>query len=217
MKDKDIKKEKEEIKKESSEHKESKKNRDDEINELKKEVANLKEKLKECEDNYLRVHADFDNSKKRLEKEKIQAIEYASEKFAQDLLPALDSLDMAISNIDNQEIDPKEAINKLKEGINLTIDQFIKAFNKHGIEVIEIEEGSEFNPHLHEALLQVEDAKKKSGEIVQVIQKGYKYKERILRPAKVSVAKWAKAVKKANCFAFVPERKLWIYANPKLA
>ena len=55
--------------------------------------------------------------------------------------------------------------------------------------MIEIEEGGEFNPHLHEALLQVEDAEKKAGEIVQVIQKGYKYKERILRPAKVSVAK----------------------------
>ncbi|WP_281950656.1 nucleotide exchange factor GrpE [Nitrosophilus kaiyonis] len=152
-------------------------------------LEELKEKLKECEDRYVRVHADFENSKKRLEKEKIQAIEYALEKFAQDLLPALDSLDMALAAVNQENLKAEEAVEKLKEGIKLTIEQFIKAFNKHGIEVIEIEEGSEFNPHLHEALLQVDDAGKKAGEIVQVIQKGYKYKERVLRPAKVSVAK----------------------------
>ncbi|SMC09418.1 nucleotide exchange factor GrpE [Nitratiruptor tergarcus] len=149
----------------------------------------LEEKLQECEEKYLRVHADFENTKKRLEREKIQAIEYSLEKFAQDLLPALDSLDMALAAVSRDNLDAAQAVEELKKGIELTIDQFIKAFNKHGIEVIEIEEGGEFNPHLHEALLQVEDAEKKAGEIVQVIQKGYKYKERILRPAKVSVAK----------------------------
>lgn len=149
----------------------------------------LKKKLQECEDKYLRVHADFENTKKRLEREKYQAIEYALEQFARDLLPALDSLDMALATVSKENLEAKEALTQLKEGIKLTIDQFIKAFNKHGIEVIEIEEGDEFNPHLHEALLQVEDTQKKAGEIVQIIQKGYKYKERILRPVKVSVAK----------------------------
>ena len=149
----------------------------------------LEAKLKECEDRYLRVHADFENAKKRLEKEKIQAIEYSLEKFAQDLLPALDSLDMALAAVSKDGLNAEEAVQELKKGIELTIEQFIKAFNKHGIEVIEIDEGGEFNPHLHEAILQVEDAAKKAGEIVQVLQKGYKYKERVLRPVKVSVAK----------------------------
>ncbi len=149
----------------------------------------LEAKLKECEDRYLRVHADFENAKKRLEKEKIQAIEYSLEKFAQDLLPALDSLDMALAAVSKDGLNAEEAVEELKKGIELTIEQFIKAFNKHGIEVIEIDEGAEFNPHLHEAILQVEDAAKKAGEIVQVLQKGYKYKERVLRPVKVSVAK----------------------------
>ncbi len=169
----------------------------EEVNEERQEVdeehsnecEEVEKKLQECEEKYLRVHADFENTKKRLEKEKIQAIEYALEKFAQDLLPALDSLDMALAAVSKDNLEAAQAVEELKKGIELTIDQFIKAFNKHGIEVIEIEEGGEFNPHLHEALLQVEDAKKKAGEIVQVIQKGYKYKERILRPAKVSVAK----------------------------
>ncbi len=158
--------------------------------EQKKDVCKeLEEKLKKCEEDLLRTHADFENAKKRLEKEKIQAIEYALEKFAQDLLPALDSLDMALAAVSKDNLKAEEAVEQLKKGIELTIDQFVKAFKKNGIEVIEIEEGGEFNPHLHEAILQVDDAERKAGEIVQVIQKGYKYKERILRPAKVSVAK----------------------------
>ncbi len=188
------KKEKEKEMKKQQQHQEEKK----EQKEQKKQEAQQKEqpsceeleqRLAECEDKYLRTHADFENTKKRLEREKLQAIEYSLEKFAQDLLPALDSLDMALAAVSKEEIDPQAALEELKKGIELTIDQFIKAFNKNGIEVIEIEEGGEFNPHLHEALLQVEDADRKAGEIVQVIQKGYKYKERILRPAKVSVAK----------------------------
>ncbi len=151
--------------------------------------SEIEAKLAECEEKFLRTHADFENAKKRLEKEKIQAIEYALEKFAQDLLPALDSLDMALAAVSQDGVDAKEAVEQLKKGIELTIDQFVKAFAKNGIEVIEIEEGGEFNPHLHEAILQVDDAQKSAGQIVQVIQKGYKYKERILRPAKVSVAK----------------------------
>ncbi len=161
----------------------------EETKERQESCDELEAKLKECEDRYLRVHADFENAKKRLEKEKIQAIEYSLEKFAQDLLPALDSLDMALAAVSKDGLNAEEAVQELKKGIELTIEQFIKAFNKHGIEVIEIEEGGEFNPHLHEAILQVEDAAKKAGEIVQVLQKGYKYKERILRPVKVSVAK----------------------------
>ena len=149
----------------------------------------LEKQLQECEEKYLRAYAEFENMKKRLEKEKIQAIEYSLEKFAQDLLPVLDSLDMALAAVSKDNLNAEEAVEELKKGIQLTIEQFIKALKKNGIEVIEIEEGTEFNPHLHEAILQVEDAQKAAGEIVQMIQKGYKYKERILRPAKVSVAK----------------------------
>ena len=172
---------------EQKEHKERRES--DACAELEEKLKECEEQLKEWEEKYLRVHADFENTKKRLEREKIQAIEYALEKFAQDLLPALDSLDMALAVVSNDNLNAEEAVEELKKGIELTIDQFIKAFRKNGIEVIEIEEGGEFNPHLHEAILQVDDAEKNAGEIVQVIQKGYKYKERILRPAKVSVAK----------------------------
>ena len=177
------------VQKEHNEEKVEKQEAQEQEQNIQESCDELEAKLKECEDRYLRVHADFENAKKRLEKEKLQAIEYSLEKFAQDLLPALDSLDMALAAVSKDGLNAEEAVQELKKGIELTIEQFIKAFNKHGIEVIEIEEGGEFNPHLHEAILQVDDSEKKAGEIVQVLQKGYKYKERILRPVKVSVAK----------------------------
>jgi len=179
-----MKKREEKVKKEAEAVKEAGKEEEKAL-----DCEELEEKLAECEDKYLRVHADFENTKKRLEKEKYQAIEYALEQFAQDLLPALDSLDMALAAVSQKDSDPKEAVQELKKGIELTIEQFLKAFKKNGIEVIEIQEGGEFNPHMHEAILQVEDKNKDSGQVVQIFQKGYKYKERILRPAKVSVAK----------------------------
>ena len=151
------------------------------------ELESLKTKITELEDKYLRANADFDNMKRRLEKEKMQAISYAHEVFARDLLPVIDSLDMAIMASDNQEAQSDELLEKLKEGIILTMEQFKKAFEKHGIELVDIENG--FDPNFHEAVMQLESEEKQSGEILQVFQKGYKIKERILRPAMVSIAK----------------------------
>ncbi len=176
------KKEEEEIKKEE-ETKEEEVSKEDPKD---KEIAELKEKVRELEDKYLRTIADFDNFKKRMEREKAEAIAYASESFARDLLPVIDSLELAINSL--EEIDGEEEIvNKMKEGINLTIEQFKKAFEKHGIKVIDIEEG--FNPHFHEAVMQVDSDQHEKGEIVQVFQKGYMIKDRVLRPTMVSIAK----------------------------
>lgn len=158
-----------------------------EVDKLKEEIEKLQTQLNEATENYVRAHADFENMKKRLEREKFQAIEYAYEKFAQDLLAPLDSLDMALFSVTNSEAKIEDIAKNLEDGINLTIEQFKKSFAKHGIELIEIgEEG--FNPHLHEALMRVDSEAHESGEVVQVLQKGYKYKDRLLRPTKVSVA-----------------------------
>lgn len=151
------------------------------------EVEQLKTKLAELEDKYLRANADFDNIKRRLEKEKMQAISYAHEVFARDLLPVIDALEMALVAGKNTEIDSTELLEKVKEGLELTIEQFRKAFEKHGIELVESEGG--FDPNVHEAVMQLESEEKQSGEILQVFQKGYKIKDRILRPAMVSIAK----------------------------
>jgi molecular chaperone GrpE len=143
----------------------------------------LEAKIAELEDLRLRDLAEFENIKKRLEKEKTQSIAYSQESFARDLLSVIDSLDSANAMMnDDSELD---AI-KIKEGIDLTIDQFKKIFQKHGIELISIE--NEFDPNFHEAVMKV-DSDEKEGTIVQVFQKGYKIKDRILRPAMVSIAK----------------------------
>lgn len=151
------------------------------------ETDALHVKIAELEDKYLRANADFDNMKRRLEKEKMQAISYAHEVFARDLLPVIDALEMAIVASTNQEVESAELLSKLQEGIGLTMDQFKKAFEKNGIESVGIDQG--FDPNFHEAVMQLESEGKESGEILQVFQKGYKIKERILRPAMVSIAK----------------------------
>ncbi len=149
-------------------------------------IAELEAKIKELEEQRLRDLAEFENIKKRLEKEKQQAIAYAHEQFARDLLAVIDSLDNAQISVDGSA-NSDEALEQIKEGINLTLEQFKKVFAKHGIELVDMESG--FDPHFHEAVMQVDSDEHEAGEIVQVLQKGYKIKERVLRPAMVSIAK----------------------------
>jgi len=147
-------------------------------------VAAAEEKAKEAEDKFLRTHADFENIKKRLEKEKYNAIDYASEKFAKDLLAPIDALQMAIISA-NADVEPEQLVEKLKEGIELTVKAFNKAFEKHDITEVEYDE---FNPDYHNAVMQADSQTVESGQIVMVMQKGYKFKDRLLREAMVSVA-----------------------------
>ncbi len=152
---------------------------ENELDLLQKEVAELKDK-------YARVHADFDNIKKRLEREKYTAVEYANEKFAKDMIPVVDSLEMALKSADS-DAEPEELIKKLKEGIELTLKQFTTALEKHGVTMVSHEDP--FDPNIHNAVQSVEHESVPSGEIVETFQRGYKYKERPLREAMVVVAK----------------------------
>jgi len=154
---------------------------------LEDKIAELEAKLKESEDKYFRVHADFENIKKRLEKEKYQAIDYASEKFAKDLLSPIDTLEMALAAEEaSADLPAEELLAKLKEGVELTIKNFYTAFEKHDISIIETD--GEFDPNFHNAIMQVDSEDKNSGEIVQVMQKGYMFKDRLLRPSMVSIS-----------------------------
>lgn len=147
----------------------------------KEEEIDFESKFKTLEQEYLRVYADFENSKKRLEREKYQALEYCYEGIAKDLLPVIDTLEKALESVEKtQEV-------AIKEGIRLTLENLMKVLAKHGIEMI-AQEG-DFDPLLHDAVMQVPSSEIKEGMIVQTLQKGYRYKERTLRPAMVSVAK----------------------------
>jgi molecular chaperone GrpE len=147
-------------------------------------VALAEERAKEAEDKFLRTHADFENIKKRLEKEKYNAIDYSSEKFAKDLLAPIDAMQMAILSA-NGDFEAEQIVEKLKEGIELTVKAFNKAFEKHDITEVEYDE---FNPDYHNAVMKADSETVESGQIVMVMQKGYKFKERLLREAMVSVA-----------------------------
>ena len=152
------------------------------------ELAQMKELVSEWEDKYLRAHADFENSKRLLVKDKTAAVSYANESFANDVLSVVDSFDSALAMIDATEVEEgSEVLEKIREGVNLTYTQLTKVLEKNGIKAVETE--GEFNPDVHQAIMQIESEEKEAGEIVQVLQKGYTIKERLLRPAMVSTAK----------------------------
>ncbi len=152
------------------------------------ELTQLKELVAQWEDKYLRTHADFENAKKRLVRDKDTAVSYANESFANDILSVVDSFESALATIEAVESEESsEVLDKIKEGLDLTYTQLIKVLEKNGIKVVECD--GEFNPDVHQAIMQVDSEDKNSGEIVEVLQKGYTIKDRLLRPAMVSTAK----------------------------
>lgn len=155
------------------------------VQEEKDELTQVKEELASLKDTYARVHADFDNIKKRLEREKYQALEYSNEKFAKDLIPVVDSLSMAIAAT-AIEAEPAVLLEKLQEGVELTLKQMLSVLEKHG--VTPVDESHPFDPEIHNAVQKVDSDAHESGEIVNTFQKGYKYKERTLRDAMVVIA-----------------------------
>jgi molecular chaperone GrpE len=141
----------------------------------------------EWKDKYLRAHADFENSKKRLEKDKNNAVSYANESFAKDILSVVDSFENALAAMNSNNENDSEAYTQMIEGVNLTYEQLKKILEKNNIKEIACD--GEFDPEVHQAIMQVESDQHESGQIVQVMQKGYTIKERVLRPAMVSTAK----------------------------
>jgi len=150
------------------------------------ELAKCQEELEAQKDKYLRAVADFENYKKRLEKEKQNALIYANESFAKDLLTVLDTFENALKSIESIE-ENSEAVEKIKEGMLLTYDKLLSILKKHGVE--EVESEGEFNPEVHQAVTQVDSNEHNSGDIVQVLQKGYKLKDRLLRASMVTTCK----------------------------
>jgi molecular chaperone GrpE len=142
----------------------------------------------EYKDKYLRAHADFENSKRRLEKDKMNAVSYANESFAKDILAVMDSFESALASMESTgEENTSEVLEKMKEGVNLTYEQLKKILEKNHIKEVVCE--GEFDPEVHQAIMQVESDAHKVGDVVQVMQKGYTIKDRILRPAMVSTCK----------------------------
>lgn len=156
----------------------------DELEDLKQRAA----KAAENWDRLLRTTADFDNYKKRAAREKQDAIKFANESLLQKLIPVLDSFDMALSAAQNSQTGSGSPLESLQTGISMVYQQLKAALADAGLTEVD-GMGAPFDPNLHEAVSQMETGEAPEGQIVQQLRKGYKLRERLLRPASVIVAK----------------------------
>ena len=140
------------------------------------------ERIAELEDSVLRLRAELDNSQKRSITEVERAHKYGVERLLLELLPAVDNLEHALTNLSEDVSDSD------KEGIELTLKSFESALDKFGISPI-YPNNEDFDPIQHEAVSVVKDEKHADNVIVEVIQKGWKLHERVIRPARVVVIK----------------------------
>ena len=153
-----------------------------ELERLQQELAQSEERAKSHWDQYLRAVAEIDNVRKRAQRDVENASRYGLEKFAAELLPVLDSLQLAVSNA--AHADAKSLI----EGQAATLKLLVKAFSK--LEIREINPvGEPFDPARHEAVMAQESATAEPNAVLQVVQPGFELAGRLLRPARVIVAK----------------------------
>lgn len=156
-----------------------------------KENADLMMRIEEAEkkaaenhDKYLRAVAEMENYKKRAAKERLDSVKYANETLIRDMLPLVDSMDRALEHAGNSE-----DFEAFKKGLKLVQDQLLCCLEKHGVEKIDAV-GKDFDPHIHEAMLQVEGKEHQDNKVVNEFEKGYLLHGRLLKPAKVSVCKY---------------------------
>ena len=148
---------------------------------LQEKVDKLEEELKQSEDKYLRLYAEFENFKRRKNKEIETNNVYKSQKVITEILPSLDNLERALQvESDNEEI------KSLLKGVEMVYEGLLNVLKSEGVELIETE-NAQFDPNYHHAVMQDEDSEKESGSILDTFQKGYKLKDRVIRPAMVKV------------------------------
>ena len=148
---------------------------------LQEKVDKLEEEVKASEDKYLRLYAEFENFKRRKNKEIETNNVYKSQKVITEILPSLDNLERALQvESDNEEI------KSLLKGVEMVYEGLLNVLKSEGVELIETE-NAQFDPNYHHAVMQEEDSEKESGAILDTFQKGYKLKDRVIRPAMVKV------------------------------
>ena len=153
------------------------------------QLTELKERAAKADENWdrlLRVTADLENFKKRAAREKTDSIRFANENLLQKLIPVLDNFDMALAAV--QSADGGAATQSLQTGVSMIHQQLKNALGESGLEEIDAS-GKPFDPNLHEAVSQKETADAPEGQVIQQLRKGYRFRERLLRPASVVVAR----------------------------
>ena len=148
---------------------------------LQEKIEKLEEEVKASEDKYLRLYAEFENFKRRKNQEIETNNIYKSQKVITEILPSLDNLERALQvDSDNKEV------KALRKGVEMVYEGILNALKSEGVEVVETE-NVQFDPNIHHAVMQGEESDKESGVILDTFQKGYKLKDRVIRPAMVKV------------------------------
>ncbi len=140
-----------------------------------------KDKYDELYDKHLRLMAEYDNFKKRTQKEKEELFGFAASDTIEKLLPVIDNLERAIESIKEEEK------NTFSDGVEMVLRQLLEIFDKMGVSEIEAV-GKEFDPNLHNAVMHIEDSEAGANMIVEQFMKGYKYKDKVIRYSMVKVA-----------------------------
>jgi|TARA_B100001093_G_scaffold310673_1_gene296456 molecular chaperone GrpE len=162
---------------------------DNNDNEEKLEIKSLDEKILELEDKLTRTFAEMENQRRRFEKEKEEAFEYGGFTFAKEALNLIDNLERSRQILQNDAaLKNSEALKKMLEHFDIINKDLISVFSKNNIKPIE-SLNKKLDPNFHQAMMEIEDANKEPGTIVQEIQKGFTIKDRLLRPALVAVSK----------------------------
>ncbi|HEE1566172.1 TPA: nucleotide exchange factor GrpE [Staphylococcus aureus] len=153
----------------------------EEIDPKDQKINELQQLADENEEKYLRLYAEFENYKRRIQKENEINKTYQAQRVLTDILPAIDNIERALQ-IEGDD----ETFKSLQKGVQMVHESLINALKDNGLEVIKTE-GEVFDPNIHQAVVQDDNPDFESGEITQELQKGYKLKDRVLRPSMVKV------------------------------
>lgn len=155
------------------------------VEDLQLQLEDARAKADEHWNQVLRAQAELENARRRAERDVENAHKFALEKFAGELLPVKDSLEMGLAAVEGEG---DEKLTKLREGTELTLKMLTAAMEKFGISEVN-PQGEAFNPELHQAMTMQETGEVPANTVTAVMQKGYTLNERLLRPAMVMVAK----------------------------
>lgn len=148
-------------------------------------VTALEAERDELRDRLMRALAEMENLRKRAERERREAEQYGGAKLSRDLLPVYDNLRRALESVNEEQ---RQAAKALIEGVELTLRELVNVFGKHGIEPIVPEIGEKFDPNAHQAMFEAPVPQTKAGDIIEVMQHGFRMHDRLLRPAQVGVS-----------------------------
>lgn len=156
--------------------------KDDSENQLPEKIKELESTINQWQDKYLRKVAEFENYKKRSENDQLNLIKYAAESFIIKLLDVIDDFERSLSHIK----DAKDA-STIEEGIRLVYNKLMKSLEEQGIKKIDAV-GQPFDVHLHEAVMQMQNDSVPAHTVLEEVQTGYIYKDRVIRHSKVIVS-----------------------------